>query len=317
MYQLGNLAFSLSDRLSTIILIGMTLALAYFYLSFSGQTIGYQRAHRGKGRADRKNQTSKLSFASRGLEEKARDEEEFRIVNGMSSRKYGQRTALITGGATLLAYLFSSSIAVTFFVGIYTYSWYHGRGSARVRKAREKSLRDELLPFAHYISRGMERNGNMSEALGDLVRTDPPTPLKSALKRALASTQTLEAGLRAEEAYAGQKAVREFFEILAEGASANAKVATTRAALERYYELNLRVRTIYQKALTITSQARNTRTFMTGLIPFFYVISLVQAGPNLLFHTMGGNIITFAAFGTITVAYLFSNRSINGVLKGF
>jgi hypothetical protein len=316
MYQLGSLAFSLSDRLPVLILIGMALALAYFYLSFGGQTIGFQRAHRGI-RPGRKNQTSILSFVSRDLEEKARDEEEFRVVNGMSTRRHSQRTMLIAGGVALLTFVFSSSIVVTVFAGVYAYAWYHGRASARVRKAREKSLRDELLPFAHYISRALERNGNMYEALGDLVRSDPATPLKAAIRRALASTRTLEAGLRAEEAYAGQKAVREFFEILSEGASANAKVATTRAALERYYELNLRVRTVYQKALQATSQARSTRIFMTGLIPFFYLISLVRTGPDLMFHSLGGNIITFCAFAAISIAFLLSNRSINGVLKGF
>ena len=317
MYQLGNLAFSLSDRLPLIIMAGMILALTYFYLTFAGQTIGYQRAQRSNRRAGRKAQTSKLTFASRGLEERARDEEEFRVINHMSSRQYTQRTILITGGVALVIFLFSFSPVFTFFVGAYTYYWYHGRASGRVRKAREASLRDELLPYAHYISRTLERNNNLYEALGDLVRSDPQTPLKTAIRRALASTRTLEAGLRAEEAYAGQKAVREFFEILAEGASSSAKVASTRAALERYHELNLRVRTVYQKALMVTSQARGTRMFLTGLIPFFYAISLVRVGPDLMFHSLGGNIITFFAGGAIAVAYAISNRSINGVLKGF
>ena len=319
MSQLGSLAYIFGPRMPLIIIFGVVLALIYFGVAFSGQTAGYARASRKRALGVRggSKRKSMFSFASRGLEEKARENEEFATVMRTSPSQYNRRTLLyllLTAGVTFIV---TESIVLMISVGVVTYTWHHGRAAGRIRKEREKALRDELLPFARYISRTLERSSNMYEALGDLARTDPVTPLVASIKRALSSTQTLEAGLRAEESYATQKVVREFFEILAEGASSTSRMATTMAALNRYYELNLRVRTVYQKALQITSQARSTRMFLTGLIPFFYILAILRVGPDLMFHTFGGNVITALSVGAIAIAYLLSNRSINGVLKGF
>ena len=318
MYLLGSFAFSFSGLLTLLIGLGMVLTLLFFYIAYASATTSHRRTERVNplttGAPKRK---SLFSRVARSAEETSRDEEEFIVIMKMTSQQYGRRTIFITAGAAAFAFVWSQSFVLTIFVALYTAYWYHGRGAGKVRSAREDSFRTELLPYARYISRTLRHQSNIHEALSDLIRSDPETPLKASLKRALSSTRTLEAGLRQEAEFANQRAVKEFLQILAEGASSTQKTSTTQGALDRFFELNLRARTVYQRALQVTAQARGTRMFLTGLIPFFYVVSLLRVGPDLLFHTTGGDIITFIACGSIAIAYLISNRFINNVLKGF
>jgi len=318
MYFLGTFAFAYSGMLTILIGLGITLTLSYFYIAYTSATASHRRIERANpltiGTPKRKSIFSRMA---RSAEATNRDEEEFMAIMKMSSQQYGRRTIMITAVTAIFIFIGSQSFVLTIFVALYTAYWYHGRGAGKVRSAREDSFRTELLPYARYISRTLRHQSSIHEALSDLVRSDPETPLKASLKRALSSTRTLEAGLRQEAEFANQRAVKEFLQILAEGASSTQKTSTTQGALDRFFELNLRARTVYQRALQVTAQARGTRMFLTGLIPFFYVVSLLRVGPDLLFHTTGGDVITFIACGSIAIAYLISNRFINNVLKGF
>jgi hypothetical protein len=332
MYELGSFAYGWNGSLTLLVLAGFVLTLVLFYLSYVGQTPGDMRAAKSRGLMRLGQPLPKKNLANsfdRGLEEKSREEAEFKLITGKNIKTY-QTQALLLGAADaavtiFLTYggdsnnmIFHFSPVLTLFAFGGGYYWYRGRGFGMVRKVRENALRNELLPFAKYINKDLRQQRRLMDILGDLVRSDPETPLKASIKRAMSSTKTLEAGLRQEADYTplNQKAQREFFEILAEGSSTSQKSETTQQSLDRYYELNLRRRTVAQRAAQVTSQAKGTRIFFSALIPVFYFVSLSRVGPDTMFRSLGGDIITFIGCGAIAVAFLVSNRSINGATKG-
>jgi len=332
MYELGSFAYGWNGSLTMLVLVGFVLTLVLFYLSYVGQTPGDLRAARGRRLIGAGRPSPKKNLAAsfeRGLEEKMREEAEFKLITGKSIKTYQTRALLLgaaAGAATILftyggdsdSIFFRFSPILTLFAFGGTYFWYRGHGFGLVKKVQANALRNELLPFAKYINKQLKLQQRLMDILGELVRSEPETPLKASLKRAMSSTKTLAAGLRQEADYTplNQKAQREFFEILAEGASTSQKSETTQQSLDRYYELNLRRRTVAQRAAQVTSQAKGTRIFFSALIPLFYFMSLGRSGADLMFRSLGGDIITLVGCGAIAVAFLVSNRSINGATKG-
>jgi hypothetical protein len=332
MYELGSFAWGWNSSLITLVLIGFVLTLVLFYLSYVGQTQGDLRAAKSRSRMSLGRSSPKKSLTNsfdRGIEEKVREEAEFKLITGRTLKTYQIRALLLGaaagagavfftfgGDSDNIFFRFSPILAFFAFGGVY--SWYRGRGFGLVKKVRENALKNELLPFAKYINKNLKQQQRLMDILGDLVRSDPETPLKASIKRAMSSTQTLEAGLRQEADYTplNQKAQREFFEILAEGASTSQKSETTQQSLDRYYELNLRRRTVAQRAAQVTSQAKGTRIFFSALIPIFYFMSLGRVGSETMFRSIGGDIITLVGCGAIAVAFFVSSRSINGATKG-
>ena len=332
MYELGSFAYGWNGSLTTLILVGFVLTLVLFYFSYVGQTQGDLRATKSRSLMNAGRPSPKKTLANsfnRGVEEKVREEAEFKLITGRSVKTYQIRALLLAAvagaGAVFFTYggdsdniFFRFSPILTLFAFGGVYAWYRGRGFGMVKKVQANALRNELLPFAKYINKNLKQQQRLLDILGDLVRSEPETPLKASIKRAMSSTKTLEAGLRQEADYTplNQKAQREFFEILAEGASTSQKSETTQQSLDRYYELNLRRRTVAQRAAQVTSQAKGTRIFFSALIPIFYFMSFGRVGSDTMFRSIGGDIITLVGCGAIAVAFLISNRSINGATKG-
>jgi hypothetical protein len=311
----GSLAWNLSPMLPTLFAIIFGLVIFYLYYTRVGQVGAWERA-RGQGRRTASWARRISAGFQRNNQAQARFEEEFRAVIGVSSRSYLSRSLLYGALMAMLLYLLTGSLVLTVGLGLGTAYWRQSRAGGKLTRAASQALDSELIFYARHIGRSLERSASLQESLYDLVRSDPETPLKRSLRRALASTRTLEIGLRAEAEFATQQAVREFFEILAEGATSVQRGAITRAALDRYIDLNTRRRTVFQKALTMTAQARSTRTIMLFTIPVMYMISVLRAGGDVLFHSLGGNIITafvlLCIFGAIYVSNLVLARALRG-----
>jgi hypothetical protein len=300
------------------ILTTFCLALFAFllYVTQIGRTSAWARA-RGREREPAAWAKRISANLNSNPEERERFEEEFKAIVGRPSRQYMNRGLVITGLLTLLIWFLTNSPVLTPTIGLGFFYWWRNRAYGKLEKARNSALDNELLPYARHISRSLERSISLRDALADLIRSDPETPLKRSIRRALSSTRTLEAGLRAEAAFAGQMAIREFFEILAEGATSVQRSSVTHQALDRYIELNTRRRTVFQKALQTTAQARSTRTLLLGIIPIMYTISTLRTGSDLMWHSVGGNVVTLMVVMTLVSAFVFSNFMIKNILKDF
>ena len=314
--SLGGLAWSLSGSLPLLIVLAFSLLAFYFYYTRVGQVTAWERA-RGQGRRTASWARRISASFVRNDQAKARFEEEFLAVMGVSSRSYLTRSLLYGLLVAMLLFVLTGSFVLTIGLGLGATYWRQSRAGGKLLKAANQALDTELLFYARHIGRSLERAVSLQESLYDLVRTDPETALKRSIRRALSSTRTLEIGLRAEAEYASQQAIREFFEILAEGATSVQRGAITRAALDRYVDLNTRRRTVFQKALTMTGQARSTRSIMLITIPIMYTISIVRSGTDLLFHTLGGNVITAFVLLCVFGALFLSNLVLSRAVKGF
>jgi hypothetical protein len=94
---------------------------------------------------------------------------------------------------------------------------------------------DELAAYVRYISRTLARGEDLRETLEDLVRSDPETPLKTALSHILTHPVSLEAGLTRESEDSAAPYERELFEILLTHHTAQGS-ETTVEALNLFYE---------------------------------------------------------------------------------
>lgn len=313
---LGQLAYNYSGLIPILVTFCLAMAALILYIAQIGRTSAWAKA-KGRDRptgALAKRISSGLS-AKPELRERA--EEEFRAIIGQPSRSYRYRGLAISVIILLLVWLLTNSPVLTVALSLGFFAWYRGRASNKIGKARNGALDNELIPYAKHISRSLERSITLRDSLADLIRSDPDTSLKRSIRRALSSTRTLEAGLRAEAAFTDQTAVREFFEILAEGATSVQRSGVTHQALDRYIDLNNRRRTVFLKALQTTAQARSTRTLLLGIIPVMYIISTLRSGTDLMWHSVGGNVVTFLVIMTLAAAFLFSNIMISGIIKDF
>ena len=104
-----------------------------------------------------------------------------------------------------------------------------------------QALRLELLPYARYIQKNLGRGDLLTDALEDLVTSDPPTAIKEHLGEALSHKSVPERFsevLSNLSATATLRAEGEFLAILADAVKYDDNTETIHA-LERFYETNL------------------------------------------------------------------------------
>ena len=116
---------------------------------------------------------------------------------------------------------------------------------------------------------------------------------------------------------ANQDTVREFFEILADGASAARQTAMTSETLDKFSDISMQRRTAYQSAIRATGQARNTRMVLTIMVPGMLAMSVLLGSFDAMFHTTIGNVLLLVILGLLMMAYQITNMLIDSVVKGF
>lgn len=244
-------------------------------------------------------------------------EQEFFIANGVNPRAYLVRTRIIAIGVALPVYLITGSWAVGVVLFVALMRWRTGRANGRLEKLRAGLLGDEVIPVAQNISANLTAGMSLTQALGETNRGQSTGGLGTALRRAMSDPRGLEEGMREEERRAVQETIKEFFEILADGASVARQTAITAETLEKFAEINMRRRTSYQQALRATAQARGTRSLMGLMIPGVMVISILTTGAEVMLRTMGGNLAIMVVALLLNIAFVVTNRQISSVMKGF
>ena len=261
------------------------------------------------------------SLASRLVRSEARkkaNEEEFEAVMKMPYRMYFYRTLGYIAGSAAFCHFILGSWGTALLIGFGLFFVRAQAGRVKVEKARNESIANELLPDAIDISNAMMQGLSLPESVAALVRgVDDPSPFKRSLRRALASANGVEAGMRVEQELAHNDIAREFFEILADGASTTRRKSTTAEILIQFHDANSRRQQAFGKALTYTAQARGARNMMLALIPATLFISGLRMGLDQLFQTQGGNIAILLVGGLLLCAFIFTNGVINGSLKDF
>jgi Flp pilus assembly protein TadB len=291
--------------------------LLVILLSGSSLLAGLPTRRSKKALAGKSSKSKVKEFFARSRRAGERDSAEFEAVVGMSRGFYRIRTALIAGAAAVVFYLLTGSFVPAFWAFYFMANFLHGRVAGKLTASRNAALDHELLRYAPHISRMLESGMPLGQSLASIARPDPETPVKRAIKRALAPGRHMPAALAEEAEFAHQEAIRDFFDLLAEGSSSVQRQATTKAALERYTELNLKKRTGFRRTLAMTGQIRSTRNFLLLLIPGMYVVTLLNIGPETMFGTTVGEILTFVIFGAIALAVYLSNFVIRLSMKGY
>ena len=150
-------------------------------------------------------------------------------------------------------------------------------------KAENEALRLELLPYAKYIQKSLVRGDQLTDALEDLVTSDPPTPIKEHLGEALshkAVPERFTEVLRNFSAETSLRAEGEFLAILADTVKYHENPETIHA-LERFYETNLAWASQMRKFEETTRLPRLVYKFVGAfvvLLPLVIVIKLVSRG---------------------------------------
>ena len=106
----------------------------------------------------------------------------------------------------------------------------------------------ELVPFATYLSRCAERAESLRDTLVDLSKSDPVTPLKAAIIRAL-SAESLPDGIRAEEQAATNEHFQDFFDVLRMAALTTERPACIIEPLKAFRERVLADRPYIRRSL--------------------------------------------------------------------
>lgn len=312
------------------LLVGLTdvsgLLFVILLLSLGGLMILRRRPRElVAGSAPRRNQRARKGgllsslFKRVGVSgaDRAIYEQEFFIANGTNPRAYLNRTRLIAIAITLPAYLLTGSWAVALVLFYVTLRFRGGRAATRIEKLRAGLLGDEVIPVAQNIAANLTAGMSLTQALGETNRGQGAGGLAAAIKRAMSDSRGLEEGMREEERRSVQETIKEFFEILADGASVARQTAATAETLEKFAEINMRRRTSYQQALRATAQARGTRSLMGLMIPGVMVISILTAGADTMLRTVGGNATILFVAMLLNAAFIITNRQINSVMKGF
>jgi hypothetical protein len=244
-------------------------------------------------------------------------EQEFFIANGVNPRAYLVRTRILSIGVALPAYLVTGSWAVALVSFVALMRFRSGRAASRLEKLRAGLLGEEVIPVAQNIAANLTAGMSLTQALGETNRGQNSGGLGTAIRRAMSDPRGLEEGMREEERRSIQETIKEFFEILADGASVARQTAITAETLEKFAEINMRRRTSYQQALRATAQARGTRSLMGLMIPGVMVVSILTAGAEAMLRTTGGNVAILAVALLLNTAFLITNRQISSVMKGF
>lgn len=245
--------------------------------------------------------------------------EEFVEAVGMPKGRYYRLALMIALIIAALSFAVFQSLALSLLGAFSFYRFRTGQAMGRLSRLRAGLLADEVLPMSRGISQSLATGQSLSQSLTEATRGDrgKVSPLKAAVRRALADARGLEEGLREEETRANQDLIKEFFEILADGATVARNQAATAETLEKFAEINQRQKTQYQLALRVTGQARGTRTMLVAIIPFVMAGSVLVSGPELMLHSTGGQVVIVLVFMMIQFATGLTNRIISGVIKGF
>jgi hypothetical protein len=239
------------------------------------------------------------------------DEAEFQAAVGTSKRRYTRRSYLIGGAIGAILFGFLQSPAVGLVAAIITIRVLNGRAKSKLDRYRARVITEEVMPTASSIAGGLASGMSLAQAISDVVRGQGDTAMASSIRRAFTDPRGLEEGLRAEIERAHHDVVREFFEILADGASGARNTAATAATLETFVDLNQRRRSEFQLVQRATAQAKGSRTIIAGIIPFILAGSIAVGGSDTMLHTMGGNAVILAVFGLLGLAIGLTNMIID------
>jgi len=236
---------------------------------------------------------------------------------GSTPERY-QRTSLVF---TLLVGLILGAVTLSWGAAlagaITVFLLRRSRLSGRVEKLRTRVLINEVIPAAQGISGALSAGMSISQALADVGRGSNPTSLQYALRRAMADSRGLEEGLRDERRRNNSDILREFYEILADGASTSRQSAMTAETLDKFADLSMARRSAYQAAIRVTAQARSTRTILTVLVPGVLVFTTLISGNTAILQHTTANVVVLAILGLIGGAYVVTNMFINDVVSGY
>jgi len=110
-------------------------------------------------------------------------------------------------------------------------------GKERLSVFKQGSSRNELVPYARYISRSLTRDKDVKVAdlIADLTRSDPATPVKKLLARAM-KTPDPSAAFTKESEVANNEYVAEFCRVLSLATSPTTPLAKIEQALDNFAE---------------------------------------------------------------------------------
>lgn len=311
---IGPILFQANHYINTISLIAAGLCVLSLLAVRMHERQLLRRYQAGMGRR-------RSSLASRLVRSRARkrvNEEEFEAIMKMPYRIYFYQTLGTMAIGAAVSYFLLGSWGAALLWSFGAFFWRAQGSRVKVDKARNESIANELMPDAIDISNAMLQGMSLPESVAALVRgIESPSSFKRSLRRALASANGAEAGLRVEQELAYNDIAREFFEILADGASTTRRKSTTADILIQFHDANSRRQQSFGKALTYTAQARGARNMMLALIPATLFISGLRMGLDVLFHTYGGNITILIIGGLLLCAFILTNGVINGALKEF
>jgi hypothetical protein len=305
---LARLAFQFSGLWTPLLYLALLLAAVLVVQRFSAR-----RASRRRRQPERRRS---LGARRRAQAESTLDAAEFEAAVGVSPSAYRLRTLVMTGVVVALTAFATGSWALMLLGGCALPYWRRGRARSKVQRARDSSLLNELLPAAEQIAYALGNQMQLGEAIRTVSDSSQPTPLQRSLRRALIATD-LETGLREEMDTTNEEILREFFEILADGASMLQTTIVTRKTLDKFVEVNEHRLDAWQRARAKTARARFTRNSMLVLVPLAVGLTASTVGPATMFGSFGGNAVIMLAGLFIALALAVSNRMLNGVMRGF
>lgn len=271
-----------------------------------------RRSKRGGGRAvkPRPGRKARKTRSASSIHKSS----EFIAIVGTTRRRYYGRYALLGVGIGVAAFLMLGSWGLSLVAFVGTLYVVHSLAGRKVSRAQGQTLDKELVPAAGYIERALGRGTPLVSILAEIAQGDD-SPFKRALRRAIVSTRDLGTGLRAEADAADLEIVGEFFDILADSASGQ-EVGTRQAAMQRFVEVSRQRRTAYSKVLSVSAQARGTRTMMMMLVPGIFIL-MTGSSDGTLFRSTIGNVLIVAIAVLIGVGVMLSDFVINKAAKSF
>lgn len=292
----------------------LVLLFALAVLGFLAITFAPERWFRRRDRARRLRSSEQLSAAE--LENRLR-REEFVAALGVTPERFRLVTLVLLLGLAGGLGAFTLSWGIALAAGISVWYFRQARMRASLERRRSRVLINEVIPTAQGISGALSAGMSLSQALSDISRGGTPSQLQASIRRAMTDSRGLEEGMRAERERTGSDILREFYEILADGASTSRQSAMTAETLDKFADLSMSRRSAYQAALRVTAQARSTRTILTFLVPGVFLMSVASGGSPDLLQKPIANIVVLAALGLIGTAYWITNLFIDDVVKGY
>lgn len=116
-------------------------------------------------------------------------------------------------------------------------------GKQRLAVLNDRSVRNEVIPYARYISRALARNQGhkIADLIADLTRSDPATPMKKLLTRAMKAPDPSTAFAQEAKA-ADNEYVAEFSRVLSLATSPTTPLAEAERLLNDFADEMIKVR---------------------------------------------------------------------------